>query len=71
MDSENMVPVDVLRQYGREYINDARRKSYARHPERVMRQRLTCAANLLNRYGLIDEDHRASLLERIKAVTKE
>ena len=36
-----------------------------------MRQRLTCAANLLNRYGLIDEDHRASLLERIKAVTKE
>lgn len=64
--SENRIPDDVLSNYVREYVNSTRRESYARHPERVMRQRLTSAANLLNRHGLIDDRQRASILEAVK-----
>jgi hypothetical protein len=63
---ENRIPDDVLSDYVREYVNSTRRESYARHPERVMRQRLTSAANLLNRHGLIDDRQRASILEAVK-----
>lgn len=65
---QNNLPDDVLPDYVREQINAIRRKSYARHPERVMRQRLTSAANLLNRHGFIDDRQRASILDAIKAV---
>ena len=65
---QNNLPDDVLSDYVREYVNSTRRESYARHPERVMRQRLTSAANLLNRHGLIDDRQRASILDAIKAV---
>lgn len=64
--SENRIPDDVLSDYVREYVNSTRRESYARHPERVMRQRLTSAANLLNRHGLIDDRQRASILEAVR-----
>ena len=64
--TENRIPDDVLSDYVREYVNATRRESYARHPERVMRQRLTSAANLLNRYGLIDDRQRASILAAVK-----
>jgi hypothetical protein len=64
--TENRIPDDVLSDYVREYVNATRRESYARHPERVMRQRLTCAANLLNRYGFIDDRQRASILDAVK-----
>lgn len=66
--SENMMPDDVLPDYVRKFVNLTRRESYARHPERVLRQRLTSAANLLNRHGYIDDRQRASILEAIKAV---
>ena len=66
--SETNIPDDVMFGYVREYINSTRRESYARHPDRVMRQRLTSAANLLNRHGLIDDQQRASILEAVKAV---
>lgn len=64
--SENNIPDDMMPDYVRKEINSIRRASYARHPERVMRQRLTCAANLLNRHGLIDDSQRASILETVK-----
>lgn len=67
---DNRIPDDVLSDYVRKYVNSARRESYARHPERVMRQRLTSAANLLTKHGLLDDLQRAAILERIKAVTK-
>lgn len=51
-------------EYARAYHNAARRASYARHPDRVMRQRLVSAANLLTRHGLLDEKTRCSILER-------
>lgn len=56
---------ELLDKYARDYQNAARRKSYARHPERVMRQRLTSAANLLARHGLIDDQAHASILSAI------
>ena len=64
--TENRIPDDALSDYVREQINSIRRASYARHPERVMRQRLTSAANLLNRYGFIDDRQRASILAAVK-----
>jgi hypothetical protein len=63
---EKTIPDDVLSNYVREYVNSTRRESYARHPERVMRQRLTSAANLLNRHGFIDDRQRASILDAVK-----
>ena len=59
------VTLDMLDEYARERENAARRASYARHPERVMRQRLTSAANLLTRHGLIDDQTRAAIMERV------
>jgi len=55
------VTLEMLDEYARERENAARRESYARHPDRVMRQRLTSAANLLARYGLLDTDARAAI----------
>lgn len=55
-------------EYAREHYNAARRACYARHPERVMRQRLTSAANLLHRYGLIDDQQRQTITDTIKVV---
>lgn len=59
------VTLEMLDEYARAQLNASRRASYARHPERVMKQRLTSAANLLCRYGLIDEETRATVLERV------
>lgn len=62
------VTLEMLDEYARERENAARRACYARHPERVMRQRLTSAANLLTRHGLIDNQTRADILERVGGV---
>ena len=67
--SENRIPDDVLSDYVREYVNSTRRESYARHPERVMRQRLTSAANLLYRHGLLDDQQRNSIIAAVKGAT--
>lgn len=56
---------EELDEYTREYVNSLRRASYARHPERVMRQRLASAANLLNRQGYIDDQTRSTILHRL------
>ena len=60
------IPLDVLDQYARDRANAARRASYARHPERVMRQRITSAANLLFRLNLIGSDQHAAILAHVK-----
>lgn len=62
---ECSLPDAMIDQYVREYINASRRASYARHPDRVMRQRLKSAANLLARHGLIDPDARDAIIARI------
>ena len=62
---KNEIPDDALSNYVREYVNSTRRESYARHPERVMRQRLTSAANLLTRYGLIDDNQREAIVSKV------
>ena len=64
------VTLAMLDEYARERENAARRASYARHPERVLRQRLTSAANLLTRHGLIDVQTRAAILQRVGGVAK-
>ena len=48
------VTLELLDEYARERENAARRASYARNPERVMRQRLNAAVSLLERNGCID-----------------
>lgn len=63
--SENSIPDDVLSDYVREYVNATRRESYARHPERVMKQRLTSAANLLYRFDLVNDTQWQSILDAI------
>lgn len=55
-------------QYALERYNAARRASYARHPDRVLRQRLVSAVNLLNRHGLIDNQQRQTITDTIKVV---
>lgn len=60
--------METMDEYVREHTNAARRASYANHPERVLRQRLTCAANLLHRYGLLNDDERHDIDNAIKAV---
>lgn len=60
--------LEQLDEYARQRTNRARRECYARHPERVMRQRLTSATNLLNRHGLIDDLQRDSILAAVKGV---
>lgn len=54
---ENSLPegvtVEMLDAYARERQNRARRESYARHPERVERQRLTSYTNFLTKHGRI------------------
>jgi hypothetical protein len=62
------ITLEALDEYARAMGNRQRRESYARHPERVMRQRLVSAANLLTRHGLIDEPTRAEILERVREV---
>ena len=60
------VTVDLVDEYARLRINYARRESYARHPERVMRQRIISAANLLKKMGYLAEDQHASILEKVR-----
>lgn len=62
--------LETLDAYAREHQNAARRACYARHPERVMKQRLVCAANLLTRHGLIDDQTRATILQRVGGVAE-
>jgi hypothetical protein len=54
--------------YAKAHYNAARRASYARHPDRVMRQRLVSAVNLLSRHGLIDNQLKQTITNSIKAV---
>ena len=49
------VTLEMLDEYSRQRENAARRASYARNPERVMRQRLNSAVSLLERHGCIDK----------------
>ena len=58
-------------QYIHEREKERRRECYARHPDRAIRQRLTCAANLLNRHGFIDDQRRDAILAAVKAVNLE
>ena len=60
--------LDQADQYIRDHINAMRRECYARHPERVLRNRLTRAVNLLTRQGLIDDQTRADLIQRVGGV---
>lgn len=60
--------LENLDEYAREHHNAARRASYANHPERVLRQRLTCAANLLHRYGLLNDEEKLDIDEAIDGV---
>lgn len=49
----NRLPDDVLPDLARQYTNKIRRRSYARHPETAMRQRLRNAVYLLDRFNLM------------------
>lgn len=60
--------LETLDAYAREHQNAARRACYARHPERVMKQRLVCAANLLHRQGVINDEERLVIGNTIEAV---
>lgn len=59
-----------FREYVRQYTNRKRRASYADNPERVMRQRIRSAANLLIRQGMIDEDTHTTIMERMNGGVK-
>lgn len=50
---QNQIPNDVLPRLAREYVNEIRRRSYKRHPETAMRQRLRNAVYLLERFNLM------------------
>lgn len=60
------VSLEMLDQLTAERYNRQRRECYARHPERVMRQRIVSAANLLQRSGYLDNDHHAAILARVR-----
>lgn len=55
---------DDLVEYGRQFINETRRRSYAAHPERVLRNRVCSAAHLLHREGYIDDEQHDAILTR-------
>lgn len=59
--------LEQLDQYARERENARRRADYRRHPERATRNRLTSAANLLYRHGLIDKAVHAAILAHVNA----
>lgn len=59
------LPKDVLHDYVKQYVNATRRESYRRNPERVMRQRLTSAANLLYRFNLVNDAQWQTILDAI------
>lgn len=59
---------EQLDEYVREHVNAVRRASNARHPERVMRQRLRSAAALLYRHGLIDGDTCSQIMDTADTV---
>lgn len=65
MQKEFNLPEEMLDEYARAYVNATRRASYARHPERVMRQRLKSAAYLLARHGLIEADTLNAIISRV------
>lgn len=46
--------------------HEIRRKYYKNDPERIMRQRLNSAANLLYKHGFIDELTYAKIKEQVK-----
>lgn len=52
----------ALDEYARQRENALRRRSYARHPERVLRQRLRCAVRLLRKYGWISTENGIEVL---------
>lgn len=56
---------DQLDEYARERLNETRRLYYARHPEQMLRNRLTSAANLLTKHGFIDPADRDDILARV------
>lgn len=60
------VPKERLDRLANEYIRKLQRESYARHPERVMRNRLLSAARLLNRQGLLSDAAAAAIIDTIK-----
>lgn len=68
-DRQQMSAAEIS-EYVRRYINRQRRASYADHPERVMRQRIRSAANLLIRQGMIDEDTHTTIMERMNGGVK-
>lgn len=57
--------LEQLDEYARARMNETRRQYYARNPDKVIRNRLTSAANLLYRHGLIDDQTRAAVLSRV------
>lgn len=59
---------EAFDRYAMAHHNAIRRACYANHPERVMRQRLTSAVNLLHRHGLIDTQQRQTIAEMIRTV---
>lgn len=54
-----------LDEYARARMNETRRQYYARNPEKIIRNRLTSAANLLAKHGLIDAQTRDAILARV------
>ena len=68
------VSLEQLDQYARARVNAQRRASYARHPARVMAQRLRSAVNLLERTGHMDRMSataiRCQIILEYKALTQ-
>lgn len=62
---QSIVTDALMEEYARARMNDSRRQYYARNPEKIIRNRLTSAANLLHKHGLIDDNTHASVLARI------
>lgn len=71
------VTMEMLDEYARQKENARRRADYARHPERIERQRTNTYRNFLNRKGFLvipmpptgqwDEPTRARLLSEMKS----
>lgn len=45
------VTIEMLEEYARQHENAKRRADYARHPERVERNRMSTYTNFMNRHG--------------------
>jgi len=62
---QSIVTDALMEEYARARMNESRRQYYARNPEKIIRNRLTSAANLLHKHGLIDDNTHASVLSHI------